>query len=140
MVWCGGVWCGVAWCGVVWWCVVWCGVVWWCVVWCGVVRWGEVWCGVVVCGVVWCGGVWCGVVRCGGVWCGVVRCGTGHYELRGNTVVQTKATLKVVRTREKRLLTYTKIENAILCSLSWTHVANFISKGTIYCSYVPETA
>ena len=116
------VWCDVVWCGVVGCCGVWCGVVWCC---------GVLW------GVVWCGVVWCGVV---GVLWGVVWCGTGPYELRGDTVVQTKTTLKVVRTREKRLLTYTKIENAILCSLSWTHVANFISKGTIYCSCVPETA
>ena len=40
--------------------------------------------------------------------------------------METKATLKVVRARVKRVLIYSKIENAILCSLPWTQVANFI--------------
>ena len=60
--------------------------------------------------------------------------------LRGDTVAQTKATLKSVRTRVKRVLVYSKIENAVLCWLPWTQVANCISKGTIFCSYVPTTA
>ena len=45
--------------------------------------------------------------------------------LRGDTVEETKATLKVVRTRVKRVLIYSKIENAALWSLPWTQVANF---------------
>ena len=39
---------------------------------------------------------------------------------RGHTVEETKATLKVVRTRVKRVLMYTRIENAALCLLPWT--------------------
>ena len=35
--------------------------------------------------------------------------------LRGDTVVETKATLKVVRARVKCVLIYSKIENATLC-------------------------
>ena len=50
--------------------------------------------------------------------------------LRGNTAVETKATSKVNRTRVKRVLIYSKIENATLCSLPWTQVANFFSEGT----------
>ena len=46
-------------------------------------------------------------------------------------------TLKVVGTRLKRVLIYSKIDNATLCSLPWTRVVNFISKGTTFCSYVP---
>ena len=42
--------------------------------------------------------------------------------------METKTTLKVVRTRIKRVLIYLKIENATLSSLPWTQVANFISK------------
>ena len=51
--------------------------------------------------------------------------------------MQTKATLKVVRTRVKRVLIYSMIENAPLSLLAWTQVANFISKRTTVCSYVP---
>ena len=36
--------------------------------------------------------------------------------LKGNTVVLTKVTWKVVRTRVERVLIYSMIENAILCS------------------------
>ena len=53
--------------------------------------------------------------------------------------MKTKATLKVVRTKLKRVLIYSKIEKAILCLLPWTQVANFVSKGTIFfnvCVYV----
>ena len=39
--------------------------------------------------------------------------------------METMATLKVVRTRVKYVLVNSKIENAILCSLPWTQVANF---------------
>ena len=60
--------------------------------------------------------------------------------LRGDMVVETKATLKVVRTGVKRVLIYSKIENATFCSLPWTRAVNFISKGTVFCSYVPATA
>ena len=35
---------------------------------------------------------------------------------------------------------YSKIDNATLCSLPWTQVANFTSKGTVLCSYVSATA
>ena len=35
-----------------------------------------------------------------------------HQLLRGHTVVETKVTLKVVRTRVKRVLMYSKVENA----------------------------
>ena len=59
---------------------------------------------------------------------------------KGNTVVETKATLKVVRTKVKRLVIYSKIENPTLCSLPFTQVANFISKRTIFCCCVPATA
>ena len=58
----------------------------------------------------------------------------------GDTVVKTKVTLKVARTGVKRALIYSKIENATLCSLPWTKAVNFVSKGTIFCSYVPATA
>ena len=44
--------------------------------------------------------------------------------------METKATLRVVRTRVKYVLVYLKIENATLCSLPWTQVSNCISKGT----------
>ena len=55
--------------------------------------------------------------------------------------METKATLKVVRTRLMRVLIYSKKDNATLCSSPWTHVVNFISKGTIFRSlYVPATA
>ena len=40
--------------------------------------------------------------------------------------------MKVVRTRVKRVLFNSKIENATLCALPWTLVANVISKGTIF--------
>ena len=53
--------------------------------------------------------------------------------------METKVTLKVVRTRVKRVLIYSKIENAVLCSLPWTQLEKFISKGTIFCNYVPAT-
>ena len=52
--------------------------------------------------------------------------------LRGDTVVITKATLKVVRARVKCVLIYSNIENAIICSLPVTQVANFISKRPIF--------
>ena len=61
-------------------------------------------------------------------------------DLREGTVVETKATLKVARTGVKRVLVYSKIENGTLCSLPWTQVVNFMSKGTIFCRYVPATA
>ena len=51
-----------------------------------------------------------------------------------------KSVLKVVRTRLKRVLIHSKTENATLCSLPWTQAANFISKGTIFCSYEPAAA
>ena len=54
--------------------------------------------------------------------------------------METKANLKVARTRLKRVLVYSKIDNATLCSLPWTQVVNFIPKRTIFCSYVPVTA
>ena len=44
--------------------------------------------------------------------------------------MESNATLKVVRTRVKYVLMYSKTDNAILRSLPWTEVANFISKGT----------
>ena len=53
---------------------------------------------------------------------------------RGDKVVETKATLKVVRTRLKRVLIYSKIDNATICSLPWTQVVHFILEGTIFCS------
>ena len=64
------------------------------------------------------------------------------YHLRRDTVVETKATLKVVRTSGKYVLRklYSKLEKATVCSLPRTQVANFISEGTIFCGYVPETA
>ena len=46
--------------------------------------------------------------------------------------METKATLKVVRTRVKRVLMYSMIENATLSSFPWTQVTNCISKGTIF--------
>ena len=52
--------------------------------------------------------------------------------LRGDTTAETKATLKVVKARLKRVLIYSKIQNATLCLLPWTQVAHFISKGTIF--------
>ena len=45
---------------------------------------------------------------------------TVDLKLRGDTVVETKATLKVVRTSVKYVLIYSQIETAILCSSSWT--------------------
>ena len=42
--------------------------------------------------------------------------------------METKATLKVVRTRVKCVLIYSNIETATLCSLLRTQVANFIVK------------
>ena len=59
--------------------------------------------------------------------------------LRDDTVLETKVTLKVVRTRVQRVLLYSKTENATLCSLPWTQAVNFISKGTMFCSYAPTT-
>ena len=47
--------------------------------------------------------------------------------LKGYTVVETKATLKVVRTRVEHVLIYSLIENATPCSLPRTQVVNFIS-------------
>ena len=38
---------------------------------------------------------------------------------------------KAVRTRSKCVLIYSKTDHANLCSLPWTQVVNFISKGTI---------
>ena len=38
------------------------------------------------------------------------------------TVVETKATLKVVRTGVKRVLIYSMPENATFCSLPWSQV------------------
>ena len=61
-------------------------------------------------------------------------------DLRGDAVVETKATLKVVGARVKCVLRYSSIKNATLCSLPWTQAVNFISKRTIVCSYVPATA
>ena len=58
------------------------------------------------------------------------------YLLRGDTVVEAKVTLKVVRTGVKRVLMYSKVENATFCSFPWTQTVNFISKGTIFHSYV----
>ena len=52
--------------------------------------------------------------------------------VRDDTEVETNATLKVVRTRVKYFLMYSKTENAILRSLPWTQVANFISKGQCF--------
>ena len=52
--------------------------------------------------------------------------------LRGDSAVETKATLTVARARVKCVLIYSNIENAILCSLLWTQVANFISKQQQY--------
>ena len=60
--------------------------------------------------------------------------------LREDTVEETKATLKVLRTSGRYVFIYSKIEKAIVCSLARTQVANCISNGTIFCSYVPETA
>ena len=37
--------------------------------------------------------------------------------------METKVTLKVVQTRVECVITYSKIEKAILCSIPWTHVA-----------------
>ena len=54
--------------------------------------------------------------------------------LRGDRVVKTKETLTVVRARTKCVLISSNIENATLCSLAWTQVANFLSK--IFCSYI----
>ena len=48
--------------------------------------------------------------------------------------------LKVVRTRVKRVLIYSKIENTTLSALPWTLVANFLSKEAIFCRYLPATA
>ena len=53
--------------------------------------------------------------------------------------METKATLKVVRTRVKRVPIYSKLDNATFRSLPWTQVVNFIPKETILCSYVPAT-
>ena len=55
--------------------------------------------------------------------------------LNGDMVVKTNAILTVARTRVEYVLIYSKIENAVLSSLSWAQVAN-ISKGTLFCSYV----
>ena len=63
----------------------------------------------------------------------------GGLRLRRDTVVQTKATLKVVRIRVNCVLLYSDIENVTLCSLRWTQVANFISKRTIFCCHMPAT-
>ena len=60
--------------------------------------------------------------------------------LRGDTVVETKGILKVVRTRVRRVLIYSNIDSATLCLLPWTQDANFISKGAIFFSHVPSTA
>ena len=51
--------------------------------------------------------------------------------------MDSKATLKVVRARAKRVLIYLMIKNVTPSSLPWTLVANCISKGTIFCSHVP---
>ena len=59
------------------------------------------------------------------------------YILRGDTVVETKATLKVFRTIVKRVLLYSMTETAPLSLLPWTQVTNVISKGTLFCCYVP---
>ena len=45
---------------------------------------------------------------------------------KGDTAVETKTTLTVVRARVKCVLIYSIIEIATLCSLPWTQVANFI--------------
>ena len=49
--------------------------------------------------------------------------------LRGDTVVGTKATFEVVRTRVKCVLIYSKTENALLCSLPWTQAEAVSQKG-----------
>ena len=54
--------------------------------------------------------------------------------------MRTKAALKVDRARVKCVLIYSHIENVTLCLLPWTQVANFISKQTIFRSYIPATA
>ena len=51
-----------------------------------------------------------------------------------------KGNFGVVRTRVKYVLIHSKREDAILYSLAWTQAANFISKGTMFCSYVSTTA
>ena len=58
-------------------------------------------------------------------------------ELTGDTTVETKAPLKVVRTRVKRILVYSMTQNAIRSALPWTVVAKCISKGAAFCSYLP---
>ena len=50
--------------------------------------------------------------------------------------METKATLKVVRTRVKRVLVYSMVENSLLSLLPWKQVANSILKGTIFLSLV----
>ena len=40
--------------------------------------------------------------------------------------MEAKTTLTLARTRVKSVLIFSKIENAALCSLPWTQVANFI--------------
>ena len=59
--------------------------------------------------------------------------------LRGGAVLETKATLEVVRTRVECVLICSKIANATPCSLPWTQAANFVSKGTIFCRSVSAT-
>ena len=45
----------------------------------------------------------------------------------------------ILRTRVKYVLIYSKMENVILCSLPWTHVANLIWKGTVFRNNTPAT-
>ena len=67
-----------------------------------------------------------------------------HHEalLRGDIALETKATLKVVRTRVEHVLIIIFIDRECypFSSIPWTQVANFISKGTVFCSYEPATA
>ena len=55
-------------------------------------------------------------------------------DLRGGTVVETMATLTVVRERVSCVLIYSNIENAPLSSLPWTQVANVASWGDAWCN------
>ena len=61
--------------------------------------------------------------------------------LRGDTLAESKAALKAGnQNKSKACSIYSKIDNATLCPLAWTQAVNFISKGTIFRSYVPATA
>ena len=61
--------------------------------------------------------------------------------LRGDTVLETKATLKVVGTSLKRVLIYSKTDKATLCSLPLdTSCKLYFERDSIFFSYVPATA